>query len=72
MSGRTTRIIDKAIQRLFNGERVAVYDHYDTLKTHNLLAKKIERRLQIEHYGVYERLEKVRRDGIVIMHLREA
>jgi hypothetical protein len=53
MSGNTTRIVDRAIQILFNGDTCLVRDHYEGGENRNaneMLLDKIVRRLEIEHY----------------------
>ena len=51
-SGRSTRIIDETIQRLFEtpNEWVTVWDHHDTVQAHAILLDHIRRRLAIEHH----------------------
>lgn len=54
-SGRTTRIIDRAIQDLFKGKTVQVVDHYlsgQSGTANRLLYEKILKRLQSEHSEV--------------------
>ena len=48
-SGNTTRIIDEAIQALFNHGAVIVKDHFDTGKNNKALIHKIVRRITMEH-----------------------
>ena len=48
-SGRTTRIIDEAIQILFDKGEVVVKDHYDSREATIDVIKKIHRRIEMEH-----------------------
>jgi Lhr-like helicase len=50
-SGRTTRLVDKYIQDLFNnpGEWVRVYDHWPKKNAASELARKIKKRMAVEH-----------------------
>lgn len=51
-TGRTTRIIDYAIQCLFEtpDEWIEVHDHWDTRQASKMLVDGIKRRLSIEHH----------------------
>ena len=53
-TGRTTRLVDYYIQKLFNNpnEEIEIIDHYDTIKAHIHLTQMILRRLYEEHRGV--------------------
>lgn len=53
-SGRTTRLVDEAIQKLFSNMGVKMYfaDHYDSIQADILLQKKIIQRLEREHPNV--------------------
>jgi hypothetical protein len=55
-SGRTTRLIDKAIQDLFNNGNVKIADHHDTLKMHRYLFDRVVFRLHNEHFGIFKDL----------------
>lgn len=50
-TGRTTRRCDELIQRLFQnvGEEIQISDHYRTRSADEMLARKIIRRLELEH-----------------------
>ena len=48
-TGRTTRLVDDAIQRLFNKEPVLVVDHFNHPMANNYLLERIEGRLHNEH-----------------------
>ncbi len=50
--GNSTRIIDAAIQALFEGKIVAVRDHYATPRSNRHLMDNIIRRLRVEHQHV--------------------
>lgn len=47
--GNTTRQIDIAIQKLFEGYKIIVIDHHDTKNSNELLLQRILRRLESEH-----------------------
>ncbi len=53
-SGRTIRLVDEAIQKLFSnmGARIYFTDHYDSRQADILLQKKIIQRLEREHPNV--------------------
>lgn len=56
-TGRSTRLIDEYIQKLFEnrGQWIKIYDHYESKQAHNILANKIIKRIQNEHPGtVYD------------------
>ena len=53
-SGRSTRIIDEAIQALFTKGEVVIRDHYDRTEVHQQLANRMKRRLDTEHGGRYK------------------
>jgi hypothetical protein len=53
-TGRSTRIVDAAIQQLFLIGEVAIRDHYDRTEVHQQLANKMKRRLDMEHGGRYK------------------
>lgn len=48
-SGRTTRIIDKLIQRFFEEGETHVYDHYDTRQSNERVMQIMLERLEREH-----------------------
>ncbi len=50
-TGRTTRRCDDFIQKLFQnvGEEIQICDHYATRSADEMLARKIIRRLELEH-----------------------
>lgn len=50
-TGRTTRLCDVFIQKLFQnvGEEIQISDHYGTRSADEMLAHKIIRRLELEH-----------------------
>lgn len=50
-AGRTTRLVDDLIQKLFNnpGEEIVVYDHFETRASHMNLLNMVKRRFQSEH-----------------------
>jgi hypothetical protein len=53
-TGRSTRIVDAAIQQLFLIGDVVIRDHYDRAEVHQQLANKMKRRLDMEHGGRYK------------------
>lgn len=50
-TGRTTRLCDAFIQKLFQnvGKEIQIYDHYVTFSSDNMLTEKIVNRLRLEH-----------------------
>jgi hypothetical protein len=50
-TGRTTRRCDAFIQKLFQnvGKEIQISDHYGTSSADEMLARKIIRRLELEH-----------------------
>lgn len=48
-TGQTTRLIDAAIQTLFNTGEVTVRDHLDRRANHRLVYEKVVARLKLEH-----------------------
>jgi len=48
-SGRTTRLIDEAVQALFNNGSVVVYDHHPTKRADERLFEMLLERLSREH-----------------------
>ncbi len=65
-TGKTTRAVDQAIQRLFIDKKLTIYKHYDNrsdildpdANLHSLAQKhflyQLGRRLELEHRGAYE------------------
>jgi len=53
-TGRSTRIVDAAIQQLFPIGDVFIRDHYDRREGHQRLASIMKRRLDTEHGGRYK------------------
>lgn len=56
-SGRTTRLVDYYIQKLFTTGEIKIKDHHDTEQAHKLIFNKIRRRLSEEHRGVLDNME---------------
>jgi len=48
-SGNTTRIIDEAVQELFENGKVRILDHNDTRMSHRYILDKFIKRLDSEH-----------------------
>lgn len=48
-SGRTTRLVDWAIQQLFSGNTVTIADHHESFDNQKRLVKLVANRLQNEH-----------------------
>lgn len=50
-TGRTTRLCDAFIQKLFQnvGKEIQIIDHYVTYSSDNMLTEKIVNRLKLEH-----------------------
>ncbi len=53
-SGRTTRIVDRLIQRLYTTGEAVAYDHHNKMESHHRLAGLVKRRLDMEHGGRYK------------------
>ncbi len=51
-TGRSTRLVDEAIQTLFTTGYVEVRDHLDKRMDHNILFERVLSRLLTEHRGV--------------------
>jgi len=48
-TGQTTRLVDKSIQILFEGNSLKCVDHYNSRESNYSLFQKILHRLQFEH-----------------------
>ena len=59
-SGRSTRLIDKYVQEIYDnqGKWVEISDHYPSPKAAVLLAEHIMRRIAIEHQSDHVRIDK--------------
>jgi len=53
-TGRSTRLIDDYIQRLFTRGYIQVYDHHFTEEARKDLFNRIAKRLELEHNSFYE------------------
>ncbi len=51
LTGRSTRLVDDAIQILFTFGEVIIVDHHGTRESNERLFMRVERRLQAEHPG---------------------
>lgn len=51
-TGRTTRLIDQAVQDLFTHKGVAVIDHHPSEGAQKNFQNKLMKRLEIEHPGI--------------------
>lgn len=51
MTGRTTRMVDEFVQKLYKneGEWVKIYDHYPSNNDHRMIMQKIIKRIEFEH-----------------------
>ena len=51
MTGRSTRMVDEFIQKLYNneGEWVEVYDHHPSINASKMVLAKVSRRMLFEH-----------------------
>ena len=51
MTGRTTRMVDEFVQKLYEnkGEWVEIYDHYPNIHAHRMVFEKVIKRMLIEH-----------------------
>ena len=67
-SGNTTRQVDFAIQKLFEGYEVIVKDHYNHKLGHNELLRKIKFRLEMEHPRIKFLTKKDNDDIIIKIH----
>jgi hypothetical protein len=53
MTGKSTRLIDKYVQKMFKliaGQSIQIKDHEDSPQANKLLFDNLHRRLTIEHY----------------------
>ena len=59
-TGRTTRLCDDLIQKLFQnvGEEIQICDHYITYSSDKMLTEKIINRLKLEHPHVKWKVRK--------------
>jgi hypothetical protein len=55
--GNTTKLIDHAIQLLFEHKSVVIVDHYDSKIAHEYLFERVLKRLEFEHPWI-----KIKRD----------
>ena len=49
-TGRTTRLVDEAIQNLFNNGRCIAFDHWPDRQADHCLFERIIKRLEFEHH----------------------
>ena len=51
MTGRTTRMVDELVQKLYKneGEWVEIYDHYPSRNAAHMIFEKVIKRMLIEH-----------------------
>lgn len=72
--GNTTRIINNAIEQLFNGEKIAVKDYPDnySIEKSEDLVKKIIKRIELEHPQIVQFVEKRIVDGFIVLYLNYA
>lgn len=70
-TGRTTRLCDDFIQKLFQnvGKEIQIYDHYVTYSSDDMLTEKITNRLKLEHPHV--KWEVRRGNGCVFMSITD-
>lgn len=68
-SGRTTRLIDKAIQDLFTSGKAEIKDHVYNYKAGKALAEKVLVRLKYEHPSAYKHVEKTEVRGWITLTL---
>lgn len=65
-SGRTTRLVDKAIQDLFTTGMARIVDHYPSHLADKQLLYLVMRRLELEHYNAAQHVEISRSNGITL------
>lgn len=51
MTGKTTRMVDEFVQKLYEneGEWVEIYDHFPSIQAHRMIFEKVIKRMLIEH-----------------------
>jgi len=51
MTGRTTKMVDEFVQKLYKneGEWVEMYDHFPSMQASRMVLEKVIKRMQIEH-----------------------
>ena len=70
-TGRTTRLCDDFIQKLFQnvGKEIQIYDHYVTYSSDDMLTEKIINRLKLEHPHVKWKVRKG--NGCIFMSITD-
>lgn len=70
-TGRTTRLCDAFIQKLFQnvGKEIQIYDHYVTYSSDKMLTEKIINRLKLEHSHVKWKVRKG--NGCIFMSITD-
>lgn len=67
-SGNTTRQVNFAIQKLFEGYEVIVKDHYGHRVGHHELLRRIKSRLEMEHSRLKFLIKKDNNDIVIKIH----
>ncbi len=51
MTGKTTRMVDEFVQKLYKneGEWVEIYDHYPSIQADRMVFEKVIKRMMFEH-----------------------
>ena len=51
MTGKTTRMIDEFVQKLYEneGEWIEIYDHFPSMNDDRMVLEKVIKRMQFEH-----------------------
>ena len=66
-TGRTTRVVDDAIQRLFKNKEILVLDHYSTFEASHMAYLIVRNRLLTEHnIGSHELIINRKEKGFLI------
>jgi hypothetical protein len=68
-SGRTTQLIDKAIQDLFTSGKAEIKDHVYNYEATRMLAVRVLARLKYEHPSAYKHVEKTEVRGWITLTL---
>ena len=70
-TGRTTRLCDNLIQKLFQnvGEEIQISNHYGTRSSDDMLTEKIINRLKLEHPHVKWKVRKG--NGCIFMRITD-
>lgn len=82
MTGKTTRMVDEFVQKLYEneGEWVGIYDHYPSIQAHRMVLQKVIKRMGFEHPQDKIEIDKLnnriklvwcQRDGLEMYYLQK-